>query len=186
MREFIIIIVLLIAIFGIANGLALIPSIENFPKWLCVTDVLKRIVETEFELGKTLFSAQIALSAVFITFLGLLIQFFENKEKMYLGIDIRHIIFSQTMLGLSISSLAIVSFLTIILSYYHLALNQLNQIIAIFIINLIILIYLLIVYSNVVTGKIKIYKNIVKLIEINVLDEIKKENKVIINKSKGN
>jgi len=82
LREFIIIIVLLLAIFGIANVSALIPSIDNFPKWLLVTNILERMVETEFELGKTLFNAQIALSAVFVTFLGLLIQFFENKKMM--------------------------------------------------------------------------------------------------------
>jgi hypothetical protein len=185
LKEFIIIVILLLAIFGIANVLALIPLIDNFPQWLYVTDILERIVETEFELGKALFGAQIALSAVFVTFLGLLIQFFENKKK-YLGIDIRHIIFSQKMLGLKISSLAIVSFLIIVLSYYYLATNQLNQIISIFIINLIILIYLLIVYSNIVTGKVEIEENVIKLIESNVLEEIKKENKVIINKSKGN
>jgi len=176
MKEILFSVLFLAAIIMLAILFAKIPELDDFPEWLIREKILDKNAKTDFELAKLLFGAQVTLTAVFVTFLGLLVQFFEKKDK-FLGIDFRQVIFSNSFIGMRIYTIASTAFGSSLISYYFLARNELNQVLFIFVINLILLIYLLSVYSNIVTGKVAVEDQVLTIVENQIIHSIQEENK---------
>ena len=166
---------LLIVIVSIAFICSIIVNKYNIPDIFCFINIFDSEGKMEFELGKLLFSGQIALTSVFITFFGLLIQFFQDKKK-YLSINVKRLFFSDSPTGFITSSLTFVSFLLIIFSYWFLANNMIASMVFIFVVNLLFLLHLLLTYFRITSGKTDISILAYTVIQKDILEAIQSEN----------
>lgn len=169
---------MLVIIVSIAYVCFTIANKYDIPDFLYINNIFDSGEKMEFELGKVLFSGQIALTAVFITFFGLLIQFFQDKKK-YLSINVRRLFFSDSPTGFITSTLTFVSFLLLIFSYWFLSKNMLPSIVFNFVVNLFFLLYLLLTYFRITSGKVDINIEAYSVIKNDILEAIQSENSEI-------
>jgi len=113
---------------------------EGYPIFFSISD---SIDISDLLIG--IFTAQVALVTLAITFSGLLIQLFNADEK-YLGTSLRDVILSRSYFGSTLLSLMGTSLFSSILSYYYVARHHIVATISLFIINVILVFVIFFIY----------------------------------------
>ncbi|MDD2228808.1 MAG: hypothetical protein PHY48_05300 [Candidatus Cloacimonetes bacterium] len=113
---------------------------DGYPIFLSISD---SIDISDLLIG--MFTAQVALVTLAITFSGLLIQLFNSGEK-YLGTSLRDVILSRSYFGFTLLSLMGTSLFSSILSYYYVARHHIVATISLFIINVILVFVIFCLY----------------------------------------
>ena len=106
--------VLLLALFFEWISKVVLPLLGN-PGILMISD---KIVVTDLLVG--VFTAQVAMITIAITFTGLLVQLFGSQEE-YLGMSLREAVFQRRYGSLSLPTVAIVAITLPAISYYFVA-----------------------------------------------------------------
>lgn len=166
----ILIIVVLCIVVKIASNLAVLILPDGYPLILAVLDFDNL---TDILVG--VFTAQVALVASIIAFLGLLTQFFQSQD-CYLGVSLREVVFSNSFIGTTLFPVIASAFYSSILSYYFVAQQNIVGVLTMFVFCIIIVVYIIQVYVRIVTGSIDVKGAIINRFLNAVVDEINKEN----------
>jgi len=143
---------------------------DGYPVYLAVLDF-----DNLTDLLVGVFTAQVALVASIVTFLGLLTQFFQSQD-CYLGVTLREVVFSNSFLGMTLFPMMASAFYSSLLSYYFVAQQNIVGLLTMFVFCIIIVVYIIQTYVRIVTGSIDVKGAIIERFLIAVDDEIKKEN----------
>lgn len=166
--------VMLLALFFEWVSKVVLPLLGN-PSLLMISD---KIVVTDLLVG--VFTAQVTMITVAITFTGLLVQLFGSKEE-YLGMSLREAVFQRRYGRLSLPTISIVAITLPITSYYFVAKGFVSALLVVFVINIWIVAILLKHYLMYAISVAKVHQDIRDIIERKMLRIIEMENETFIN-----
>jgi len=150
----------------------ILPLLGN-PGFLMISD---KIIITDLLVG--VFTAQVTMITIAITFTGLLVQLFGSKEE-YLGMSLREAVFQRKYMGLSLPTISLVAIILPTASYCFVAKYYVSALIVVFIFNIGTVSVLLSHYLMYAISVKKVHQNIREAIDKKLLLAIKKENESI-------